>query len=79
MIGVLGKVLSIRQREKTIKTYQNLTEVKVTFSVVAFAKAFSYNLLNLVMLGPFSYLFVFFFDGHYFADNMALGLVGCRT
>jgi hypothetical protein len=79
MIGVLGKVLSIRQREKTIKTYKNLTEAKPIFSVAAFAKAFGYNLLNLVMLGPLSYFFVFFFDGHYFADNMALGLVGCRT
>jgi len=79
MIGVLGKVLSIKQREKTIKTYTNLTEATPVFSVTAFSKAFIYNLLNLVMLGPFSYLIVFFFDGHYFADNMALGLVGCRT
>jgi hypothetical protein len=78
MIGVLGKVLSIRQREKTIKTYKNLTEAKPVFRVGAFAKAFIYNLLNLT-IGPFSYLFVFFLDGHYFAENMALGLVGCRT
>jgi hypothetical protein len=79
MIGVLGKVLSIKQREKTVKTYQNLTEVQPNFNIGAFVKAFIYNLLNLAIIGPVTYLVVFFLDGHFFADNMAFGIFGCRT
>lgn len=79
MMEVLGRVLKKVEREITARKFTILSDAEPVFHFRIFLKTFFYHVIHLMLLGPFAYLIVLCGDGHYYAANLGMGIIGCTS